>query len=210
MYGIAESPGKLLGDIYLDTGFHVSTVFFYPEVVKQFDPKAADSVSGYPVRLDLREHVVEFKVSNAVKGIEPRAVRKIEYKLPHASRPTLLINTREFTTVPEQVFGFVEQLCSGSLEVYKFSVLNLKKPTYHAALSSGDKNAYYYKQPLYLYRNTQNALIPFKAKNKKALLELLSKKRAAVESQLEKTENYLKSEEDIIRILEFYNQSVIP
>ena len=211
MYGMDEDPGKLLGDIYLDTAFRYSTVFFYREVVKKIDPKMADSVSGYRVRLDLREHVLEFVVGDVVKGIEENAIRKVIYKAPEANYPTTLVNTREFTGgVPEKVKGFVQQLSSGKVEVFKFNDLNLRQPTYNPAVAAGDKNAYYYQQAAYFYRDASNALVPVKAKNKKALLELLSKRRAAVESFLEKTGNTLKTDEELIQVLAFYNQQDVP
>lgn len=204
MYGIPDSPGQLLGDIYLDTAFQVSTVYFYPEVVKKYDPKAADSISGYPFRLDLREHVVEFLVSNTIKGVEPRAIRKITYRTPSDEEVTL-VNSREFSALPEKVFGFVQQLSQGAVEVYKFPKLNMRKPTYNAALSSGDKNAYYYQEGVYMFKNSNNALLEIKAKNKKALLDLLSKQRQAVETFMDKTGNNLKTDEDLIKVLAFYN-----
>lgn len=204
MYGIAESPGQLLGDIYLDTAFQTSTVYFYPEVVKKYDSKAADSISGYPFRLDLREHVVEFLVSNAVKGVEARAIKKITYQSEPGTIVTL-VNTREFSALPEKIFGFVQQLSEGAIEVYKFSRLQMKKPTYNAALSSGDKNAYYYQEGVYMYKDSKNALQLVKAKNKKALLELLSRQAQAVENYMEKTGNNLKTDQDLMKILAFYN-----
>lgn len=211
MYGLDEDPGKLLGDIYLDTAFQYSTVFFYREIVKKIDPRMADSVSGYRVRLDLREHVIEFVVGDVVKGIEANAIRKVVYKAPDASHPTVLVNCREFTGgVPEKVKGFVQQLSSGKVEVFKFNDLNLRQPTYNPAVAAGDKNAYYYQQASYYYRDASNALVPVKAKNKKALLELLSKRRAAVESFLKKTGNTLKTDEELIQVLAFYNQQDVP
>lgn len=206
MYGIAEEPGRLLGDIYLDSAFHKATVFFYPEVVKGYDPNASDSISGYDLRIDLREHVVEFVIGEFVKGVEPRAIRKITYQRRGAVHPTVLINTREFAGVPEKVFGFVEVLSSGEVEVMKFSELKLRKPTYSPALVSGDKNAYYYKQPLYLYADAQRTLIPFKARNKKELLELLRKRASAVEKFMDDNEISLKTDADLMRVLEFYNK----
>jgi hypothetical protein len=211
MYGIDEDPGKLLGDIYLDTAFQYSTVFFYKDIVKKIDPRMADSVSGYRVRLDLREHVLEFVVGNVVKGIEENAIRKVVYKAPEATGPIVLVNAREFTGgVPEKIKGFVRQLSSGDVEVFKYNDLNLRQPTYNPAVAAGDKNAYYYQQATYFYRDASNTLVPVKAKNKKALLELLSKRRAAVESFLEKTGNNLKTDEELIQVLAFYNQKDVP
>ncbi len=209
MYGIAEEPGRLLGDIYLDSAFHKSTVFFYPEVVKGYDPNASDSISGYDLRVDLREHVVEFVIGEFVKGIEPRAIRKITYQRKGATQPTVLVNTREYAGVPEKVFGFVEVLSSGEVEVVKFSELKLRKPNYNPALVSGDKNAYYYKQPVYMYVDAQRTLIPFKAKNKKELLELLRKRASAVEKFIDDNEISLKTDADLIRVLEFYNKKTM-
>jgi hypothetical protein len=68
-YGIAEKPGKLLGNIHLDTTFRKSAIVFFKEVVKRYDPNASDSISGYKMRINLLEKLVEFQIGELVKGI---------------------------------------------------------------------------------------------------------------------------------------------
>ena len=66
-YGIAEKPGKLLGNIHLDTTFRKSAVVFFKDVVRRYDPDASDSISGYKMRINLLEKLVEFQIGDLVK-----------------------------------------------------------------------------------------------------------------------------------------------
>ena len=77
IYGIAEKPGKLMGNIYLDSIFRNSSVVFFKEIVKRYDPNASDSIAGYKMRINLLEKLVEFKMKGGIKGIDNMAIKKI-------------------------------------------------------------------------------------------------------------------------------------
>ena len=57
-----------------------------------------------------------------------------------------------------------------------------------------------------MYVDAQRTLIPFKARNKKELLELLRKRASAVEKFMDDNEISLKTDTDLMRVLEFYNK----
>lgn len=78
IYGIAEKPGKLMGNIYLDSIFRSSAVVFFKEIVKRYDPNASDSIAGYKLRINLLEKLVEFKMNGGIKGIDNMAIKKFK------------------------------------------------------------------------------------------------------------------------------------
>jgi len=153
IYGISERPGQILGSIYPDTVFRRAAVVFDREIVHRYDSQASDSVSGYFVRLNLLEKLVEFRFGSYIKGIEYHAIRRIHL----LDEDGLIVKT--FAAAPEiingerHLEGFAEQVFSGEhLQVVKGFVLRKKEPSYHAALAVGDKNAYYYVRAVYLAR----------------------------------------------------------
>ena len=78
IYGITEKPGKLMGNIYLDSIFRSSSVVFFKEIVKRYDPNASDSIAGAKMRINLLEKLVEFKMRGGIKGIDNMAIKKIQ------------------------------------------------------------------------------------------------------------------------------------
>lgn len=201
LYGIAEGSGIVEGDIYLDTAFRQANIIFYQEVVRRYDPKASDSIGGYPVRIDLRNFVVEFKLGEIVKGIEPTAIRRIYL---NQGEPERYWNVGEFSGRPEGLEGFVKILAAGPLTIVKGYALDFIKPTYHAALAVGEKNARYVRKEAYYYARGQGNLVKFKPKRKE-LLGLMADKVEALSAYLASSNNTLATEQEVAALVAYYN-----
>jgi hypothetical protein len=205
VYGIADTPGEVIGEIYLDSSFLKSSIVFYREIIKHYDSNASDSIAGYPVRIDLRNYLVEFKLGEAVKSIDPMAIRKVYYQRPGQIAPSVFWNVDEFNDRPDDLKGFVEMLAVGKLKVVKSYSLLYIRPTYNAALSVGDKNAKYFKRYAYYYVDAKSNLIKFKPKRKE-LLALMSDKASLVIQFMDEKKLTLDSDQDIKMVLNFYNK----
>lgn len=205
VYGIADTPGEVVGEIYLDSSFLQSSIVFYREIIKRYDSNASDSIAGYRVRIDLRNYLVEFKLGETVKGIDPLAIRKIYYQRLGQSANSIFWNVEEFNNRPDELNGFVEMLSVGKLKVVKSYSLLYVKPTYNAALSVGDKNAKYFKRYTYYYADAKSNLIKFKPKRKE-LLALMSDKASLVIQFMDDKKLTLESDQDIKSVLSFYNK----
>jgi hypothetical protein len=207
IYGISDTPGEVIGEIYLDSSFLKSSIVFYREIVKRYDSNASDSIAGYPVRIDLRNYLVEFKLGEAVKSIDPLAIRKVYYQRPGQIAPSVFWNVDEFNDRPDDLKGFVEMLAVGKLKVVKSYSLLYIRPTYNAALSVGDKNAKYFKRYAYYYADAKSNLIKFKPKRKE-LLALMADKASLVIQYINEKKLTLDSDEEIKMVLNFYNKLV--
>ncbi|NUO03027.1 MAG: hypothetical protein HUU01_20655, partial [Saprospiraceae bacterium] len=86
IYGMPQESGKVQGDVYLETNWQNANVWFYPEVVARYDPKASDKVSNLPIRIDLGNQYVEFKLPEGVKAIEAASIKKMEVDGPGGVR----------------------------------------------------------------------------------------------------------------------------
>ena len=204
-YGIAEKPGKLLGNIHLDTTFRKSAVVFFKDVVRRYDPDASDSISGYKMRINLLEKLVEFQIGDLVKGIDFRAIKKIQtFDLNGNVLKTFLHSSVEG---PKNYLenGFFELIYAGRhIKVISIQILKKKEPTYHVALSVGDKNAYYYLKTSYFSKIDNGDWVETNL-NKKAWLGLTGFHAKKMESYLKENRINMNNEEAIISFCQFFD-----
>ncbi|MBU6167538.1 MAG: hypothetical protein KGQ86_00760 [Bacteroidetes bacterium] len=204
-YGIAEKPGKLLGNIHLDTTFRKSAVVFFKDVVRRYDPDASDSISGYKMRINLLEKLVEFQIGDLVKGIDFRAIKKIQtFDLNGNVLKTFLHSSIEG---PKNYLenGFFELIYAGRhIKVISIQILKKKEPTYHVALSVGDKNAYYYLKTSYFSKIDNGDWVETNL-NKKAWLGLTGFHAKKMESYLKENRINMNNEEAIKSFCQFFD-----
>lgn len=195
IYGIAEKPGKLMGNIYLDSIFRSSTVVFFKEIVKRYDPKASDSIAGYKLRINLLEKLVEFKMNGGIKGIDNMAIKKIQTLDPAGNILKTYINGKSLGIDSVGENNFYDLVFDGFfLKVVSLSVLKKKEPTYHVALSIGDKNAYYYLKTTYYAKfehgnwkeihNNKNAWIDLTGSRAKWMANYLKQHQADIKNEI--------------------------
>ncbi len=200
IYGVEGPQGRIVGDIYLDTVWRQSVVYFYPEVVRRYDPKAADSVAGYRVRIDLYNSNVEFQVEGGVKAVEGTAIKRILFK--EAQTPFTIINTTQLPRLPD-VKGFFRLIGEGKLTVVQHPKIQVINPTYNVALNVGTKDTRLYKKTDYYYLKGSQ-LVKFKP-NKKSLLQLMKNQKSRVEQYLAANPVNFKNPEDLTRLVGYYN-----
>jgi len=204
IYGVPQQSGSVQGDVYLDAEWQKADVWFYPEVIAQYDPKASDKVSSLPVRIDLGNQYVEFKLPEGVKAIDAASIKKIELKGAGAVRT--FVNTRQYGHSKE-IPGFAEVLSEGKITVVKYTKLWLKQPTYNVALNVGERDAKLIKQKDYYLINEKNgAFLLDKFKPGAGWLKKTTKSKAKkVEAYMKDNSLDPKNDADLMRILAYYN-----
>lgn len=203
IYGVEGSKGTVQGDVYLDSAWHTAELFFYPEVVRRYDPEASDSVGGYKVRVEVVDYTVEFLIDNTVKAIEENAVKKLRWQTNN--KVVKLVNTRQYSGA-EDVKGFYEILSEGQLTVLKYTRIQVIQPTFNVALNVGTKDAKLIQKPEYYYvKGTQSTTLTKFKPTKSALLDLMNNKKTSVEKYLKTNDLSLKEEQDLVKVLNFYN-----
>lgn len=209
IYGIAEKPGKLMGNIYLDSIFRSSAVVFFKEIVKRYDPNASDSIAGYKLRINLLEKLVEFKMKGGIKGVDNMAIKKIQTLDPAGNILKTYINGKvlDIDSVGEE--GFYELIFDGpTLKVVSLALLKKKEPTYHVALSIGDKNAYYYLKTIY-YAKIEHGNWEEIQNNKNAWLDLTGSKEKRMESYLQQNQLNLKLTSDLRQFFQYFDKIMV-
>ncbi len=204
IYGVPQESGVVQGDVYLDADWQKADVWFYPEVVARYDPKASDKVSSLPVRIDLGNQYVEFKLPEGVKAIEAASIKKIE--LQGSGGVRTFVNTRQYGSAKEMP-GFAEVLSDGKITIVKYTKLWLKQPTYNVALNVGERDAKLIKQKdYYLVSEKNGAFSMDKFKPSTGSLKKITKSKAKkVEAYINDKSLDPKNDADLMKILAYYN-----
>jgi len=209
IYGIAEKPGKLMGNIYLDSIFRSSSVVFFKEIVKRYDPNASDSIAGYKLRINLLEKLVEFKMKGGIKGIDNMAIKKIQTFDPAGNILKTYINGKMLGIDSIGEGNFYELVVDGYfLKIVSLSVLKKKEPTYHVALSIGDKNAYYYLKTTYYAKIEHGNWIEIQ-NNKNAWLDLTGSRAKVMSSYLQQNQLNLKLTSDLRQFFQYFDKIMV-
>jgi hypothetical protein len=209
IYGIAEKPGKLMGNIYLDSIFRSSAVVFFKEIVKRYDSNASDSIAGYKLRINLLEKLVEFKMNGGIKGIDNMAIKKIQTFDPAGNILKTYINGKMLGIDSIGEDHFYDLVFDGLfVKVVSLSVLKKKEPTYHVALSIGDKNAYYYLKTTY-YAKIENGNWKEIQNNKNAWLDLTGSRAKWMSSYLQQNQLNLKLTSDLRQFFQYFDKIMV-
>jgi hypothetical protein len=209
IYGIAEKPGKLMGNIYLDSIFRSSAVVFFKEIVKRYDSNASDSIAGYKLRINLLEKLVEFKMNGGIKGIDNMAIKKIQTFDPAGNILKTYINGKMLGIDSIGEDHFYDLVFDGLfVKVVSLSVLKKKEPTYHVALSIGDKNAYYYLKTIY-YAKIENGNWKEIQNNKNAWLDLTGSRAKWMSSYLQQNQLNLKLTSDLRQFFQYFDKIMV-
>jgi len=204
IYGVPQQTGSVQGDVYLDAEWQKADVWFYPEVVARYDPKASDKVSSLPIRIDLGNQYVEFKLPEGVKAIDAASIKKIELK--GADGIHTFMNTRQYGQTND-LPGFAEVLSEGKITVVKYTKLWLKQPTYNVALNVGERDAKLIKQKdYYLVYEKNGAYQLDKFKPGVGSLKKITKSKAKkVEAYINDKGLNPKNDADLMKILAYFN-----
>ncbi len=209
IYGIAEKPGKLMGNIFLDSIFRSSTVVFFKEIVKRYDPNASDSIAGYKLRINLLEKLVEFKMNGGIKGVDNKAIKKIQTFDPAGNILKTYINGQSLGIDLVGEDHFYDLVYDGIfLKVVSLSVLKKKEPTYHVALSIGDKNAYYYLKTTY-YAKIEHGNWMEIQNNKNAWIDLTGSRAKVMSSYLQQNQLNLKLTSDLRQFFQYFDKIMV-
>lgn len=201
IYGIVGPGGSVVGDIYLDTAWHTSTVYFYSQIVQKYNPNALDSVSGYQARVDLFNNSVEFKVDGGVKAVDGTAIKRII--LTDETPAEIIVNTTQYPRLPD-VKGFFRLIAEGELTILQHVTVRTVNPTYNVALDVGTKDTrLYQKTEYYAYQARQ--LVKFKP-TKKSLIRLMRQRKSVMEKFISDNDINFKNSEDLAKLVTHYNE----
>ncbi len=159
-------------------------------------------VEGNYVRYDIYRDEVEFNLKDGVKVLPGGKVVSIVWQDSVFSIPRFLVRANQFQENGVPLTGFVEILVDKEMTLLKRSVLDLQQPTYNPALDVGRKNPRIVKGHQY-YISINNNLT--RLKSKKDIKEVMPNFKSEVENFIKKNSIKVNSENDLIKLVEYYN-----
>lgn len=198
MFGLKGPAGKVIGDVYVDTGWQAGNIKFYGKL-----NATTDSVTGVPVRLDLMANEVDIRAgAQDVRTAKASTVRYVDVnnRLGTSSR---FINVREYRGEADALSGFFEQLTTGKLDLLQHPTVYIRRANYNMALNVGTKDDEIMKKIDWYVAQNKRA-IKF-SPGKKALLDLMDDRKELVEAYLKKAKPDLKTSAGLTAVVAYYN-----
>jgi len=155
------------------------------------------TISGVMVRYNVHSDQMLYQENNVAYAIgAPDSISEI-----------LLSNKvfiyREYKKVKKTKKGFFELIFNGKVSLLNKYEIELIRANYNVALNSGNKNdRLILEQQLYLQQDKQ--IVPLDKKD--VLFEILQDKNKAVNNYMNKEKLSIKKQQDVIKILTYYNQ----
>lgn len=198
LFGFDGNPAKLLGDNYLDTTWQAGNVKFYGKIAPH-----VDSISGVPIRLDLKQQELEIRGSNNdVRVARAPMVKHIEVNNRQGT-VSQFINVREYRGEADQLSGFFEQLTFGPVQLLRHHTIYIRKGNYNPALNVGNKDDELVKKAeWYVGKGKQATKF---SPSRKAILELMADKQAQIEAFLKEQKPDLKSASGLSSVFMYYS-----
>lgn len=194
--GLAAPPGRVLGDTYLDKKWNMGTVMIADK---------GTVVEGYPMKYDMKGQNVEIKTVGGIRLLDVRKVGHLVWLDSITQQAHYFVNASKYKHDDVPMIGLMEVLVDGEKSLFKKTKLNVKQPTYVAALDVGSRDTEIYKKSVFCYNNGQDVV---EIKSKKKFIEGLGDHGADIEKYIKDNRLDVKSESDLRHIFEFYNSKV--
>jgi hypothetical protein len=205
LYGFDTRTTEVLGSYYLDPDWSLATVRFYPKTIST--PKGSvklDSLTDVQIKITLYGNDVEFNTPEGVKVISGTLIKSFTLQKPN-QLPKNYVSTLEFVDNFDKIKpSFFELLVDGKVKLLEFTRVNIQKPDYVEAFNTGSKDIKITKDKQFFISQGKEVL-KFNT-NKKEILELMSDKKAEVETFIKQNNLSLKDRVDLLQIFKFYNQ----
>lgn len=204
-YGKESSlKGAVAGDVYWDSAWHVGKVWFYPEIVRFYAPDAPDSAAGYPIRVDVLNDLVEFRLdATRVKGIDASSVKRLSWFSAEEQRQVTLVNTREYPLLQEKCSGLAELLAQGACTAFRCLSIQVIQPTYNVALDVGSRDIKLVKKQV-CYALKDGRLQRFSPGA--VIQELLKGQEATLKAYQRAQQLNLRQPAHLAKLLAYYNE----
>ncbi len=185
-----ETVGKnIYGSPYLHKDWRLGSIKLF----------SGDSISHYPLKLDLSMNEIEIKFEGEVKVL-PISLIKDLYLMNNIGENELLRNAKVYNA---QENGLFLVIYDGNTSMFKKIFLSIKEPNYDPAYGIGNTNRTYIKKVQYfIVQNGKLKKIDFR---KKKILKVFKDKLEAVKKYATENNLSFKNESDLAKIFEYYN-----
>lgn len=191
--GLEAPPGRVLGDTYLDRKWNMGSVMIADK---------NNLIEGYPMKYDIKGQNIEIKTPNSVRLLEVKKVGHVVWLDSLTRQPHFFVNAAKYKDEGVPMIGLMEVLVDGKTSLFKKTILNVKQPTYVAALDVGTRDTQIYKKAAFYYNKGEEVI---EIKSKKKFIESLGDAGADMEKYIKDNRFDVKDDSDLIRIFEYYN-----
>ena len=192
LYGIPTPPSEIVGDFFYDS------TFVPAKVVLVGDKTVYETFA----RLDMKNKVLEIREIGGNRWIENNKISFFTLMKKNTFEPTLFFNVKNFINEDEDKTGFFEVLQDGKGLVLQHTKVSVRKPTYNAALGTGDLNAKVMRENEYYYASEGKAKRI--SNTKKSMIAIFGDKKDAVAKFISQNEVDLKSRNGLAKLFNYY------
>jgi hypothetical protein len=194
LYGVPMSPGKVIGDNYLNKHWNTATILLY---------QSETMIEGFPVKYDLKSDLIEIKTKSGIKILGSDKIKNIVWIDSVNSVPHYFVSATEFKRDGVESRGLLEVIVDGKLPLLKKTEIFVKQPTYNAALDAGSKDTKIFQKEIY-YSAKEKDLIKIKSKND--ILLISGDQSAQTSAFMKENKININKLPDLKRVFEFLNK----
>jgi hypothetical protein len=193
LYGIPPTPGRIIGDTYLDDKWNRASILLFD---------SEKMIEGFPVKYDIKMDLIEVVAKNGIKIIDGKKVKSMVWLDSITNVPSYFINARAYTLEGAALNGFLQVVADGQLPLLKRTLITEKQPDYVPGLDVGSRDKKILKKESYYYSNKDQLT---KIGSKKNLLTAFGDAAQDVESYIKINKLNLNKEEGLVKTFEYYN-----
>ena len=164
--------------------------------------KNGQFVENKPLKYDLQAQVIRIRFNGVIKALKAPKIQRFEFAGPNDEKRVFL-NTDQFKDEGILPTGFFNILLEGALSLYSMTTLQLIKANYAPTHDAGEKSDSYLKSDHFYFGQEANVFkIP---KNRNKALKFFEGRAEVVKSFIQEHKLGFKKEQDLKRIVNFYN-----
>ena len=181
------------GNSYWDEHWGASSILLYDK------PALSE---GWYTRYDIRTDEFEFMVNKQVKVAKGSFIKNVVWIDSLSQKSRFLVNAKDYRLEGVPLIGFLEVIVDGDQQLIKRIELQILKPNYNVAMSTGSKNSRITKREIFFY-STNGDL--FEIKSRKSLEPLFAEHSEQMFSFIKEERLKTSKQEDLTRIFEHLN-----
>ena len=180
------------GEEYVNNEWHQGTIILL----------TGDSIHHYPLKYNLTTGAIEVKTKDAVKVVPLNEVRRFYWR--ENGQRSDFINSSGYSMIGTPFVGYLQLLSEGTVNLFKKAQLTVQKANYRPELDVGSSEAKIIREDVY-YVARGTDIFELKKKSRNHVYDFFRQHRAKVKKYAQQQGWQPKQEEDLIKIVEYYN-----
>lgn len=194
IFGMPLAPAARVGHYYMAEHWNPAAILFYQ------DQKL---VTGYVVKFNLQDQVVEVKLPGTIVGISVEKIKSLSWKDSASSTKKVFINCQEYNIDRTPCSGLTEVIVDGKWALLKKMSIFIKRANYVPALDIGKNVDEIQKKENFFFLDGSQ-LIPIKKKG--TLFKDFKSRNISLGPFQESNDLDVHDENDLIQLFKYLNE----